>query len=45
MKFNFRGITAEELSFKLNRVKLDPNAILELKPQFARQVSKMNNDP
>ncbi len=45
MKFNFRGITAEELSFKLNRVKIDPSAKLELKPQFARQVRKMNNDP
>ncbi len=45
MKYNFKGITAEELSFKLNRVKLDPNAKLELKPQFARQVRKMNNDP
>ncbi len=45
MKFDFRGVTAEELSFKLNRVQLDPNAKLELKPQFSRQVRKMNNDP
>ncbi len=45
MKFSFKGITAEELSFKLNRVKIDPNSKLELKPQFARQVRKVNNDP
>lgn len=45
MKFVFKGITAEELSFKLNRVKIDPDAKLELKPQFARQVRKVNNDP
>ena len=41
MKFEFKGITAEELSFKLNRVKLNPEEKLDIKPQFSRQVRKV----
>lgn len=40
MKFDLKGITAEELTFKLNRVRLAPDAKLDIKPQFARQVRK-----
>ena len=40
MKFDFKGITAEELSFKLNHVKLAPDTKLDIKPQFSRQVRK-----
>ena len=40
MKIDFKGITAEELSFKLNRVKLKPDDKLDIKPQFSRQVRK-----
>lgn len=36
MKIDFKGITAEELSFKLNRVKLNPEDKLDIKPQFSR---------
>ena len=45
MKMDFRGVTAEELSFKLNRVKIEPNAKLDIKPQFSRQVRKSNANP
>lgn len=44
MKYEFKGITAEELSFKLNRVKLPPDAKLDIKPQFSRQVRKVNGN-
>lgn len=44
MKIDFKGITAEELSFKLNRVKLNPQEKLDIKPQFSRQVRKVNNN-
>ena len=44
MKFDFKGITAEELSFKLNHVKLAPDTKLDIKPQFSRQVRKVNNN-
>ena len=44
MKIDFKGITAEELSFKLNRVKLKPEDKLDIKPQFSRQVRKVNGN-
>ena len=44
MKFDFKGITAEELSFKLNHVKLEPDQKLDIKPQFSRQVRKVNGN-
>lgn len=44
MKFDFKGITAEELSFKLNRIKLNPEEKLDIKPQFSRQVRKVNGN-
>ena len=44
MKIDFKGITADELSFKLNRVKLNPEDKLDIKPQFSRQVRKVNGN-
>ena len=44
MKYDFKGITAEELSFKLNRVRIEPNQRLDIKPQFSRQVRKANEN-
>ena len=44
MKYDFKGITAEELSFKLNRVRLEPDTKLDIKPQFSRQVRKVNGN-
>lgn len=44
MKFEFKGITAEELSFKLNHVKLNRDEKLDIKPQFSRQVRKVNGN-
>ena len=44
MKYDFKGITTEELSYKLNRVKIEPNQRLDIKPQFSRQVRKSNEN-
>lgn len=44
MRYDFKGITTEELSYKLNRVQLAPNQRLDIKPQFARQVRKPNDN-
>ena len=44
MKINFRGVGAEELSFKMNRVKLEPNSRMDIKPQFSRQVRKVKDN-
>lgn len=44
MKYDFKLISMEELSFKLNRIKIAPNQRLDVKPQFARQVRKANDN-
>lgn len=44
MKYQFKGVTAEELSFRLNRVKLNPEEKLDIKPQFSRQVRKVTGN-
>lgn len=38
MKYALRGITAEELTYTINRVKMDPNTRFEIKPQFSRTI-------
>ena len=43
MKIDFKGVTGEELSFKINRVRLTDNK-LDIKPQFSRQVRKVNGN-
>ena len=44
MKYALRGITAEELSYSMNRIQLSPNARFELKPQFSRQVRQVKEN-
>ena len=44
MKYDFKLISMEELSFKINRIQIAPNQRLDLKPQFARQVRKANDN-
>lgn len=44
MKYDFKGITTEDLSYKLNRVRLDPQQRLDIRPQFSRQVRKANEN-
>jgi preprotein translocase subunit SecB len=45
MKYDFKGITTEELSYKFNRVRLEPQQRLDIRPQFSRQVRKANDNP
>lgn len=45
MKYDFKGITCEQLSYKLNRIKIEPQQRLDIKPQFSRQVRKANDNP
>lgn len=44
MNYEMRGVSIEELSYKINRVQISPNQRLDVKPQFARQVRKVNED-
>jgi len=44
MKYALRGITAEEISYNMNRIKLDPNKRFEIKPQFTRGVKRVKEN-
>ena len=44
MKYALRGITAEELTYTMNRIKMEPNAKFEIKPQFSRTVRRVQEN-
>ena len=44
MKYAFKAVNADELSYKQNRVRIEPNTRLDIKPQFSRQVRKVNGN-
>ena len=44
MKYALRGITAEELNYTVNRIKMDRNAKFEIKPQFSRTIRKVQEN-
>ena len=44
MRFEFKTVTAEELSFSINRVRLNPQDRFDIKPQFSRQVRKVSGN-
>ena len=44
MKYALRGITAEELSYSMNRIKMDPNTRFEIKPQFSRTIRQVKEN-
>lgn len=45
IQYSLKGITAEELSFKVNPVKAAPDTKFEIKPMFARQIRQANENP
>ena len=44
MKYALRGITAEEITYNMNRIKMDPNTRFEIKPQFTRGVKRVKEN-
>ena len=44
MKYALRGITAEELNYSINRIKVDQNTKIEIKPQFSRTVRRVQEN-
>ena len=44
MKYALRGITAEELTYTMNRVKMDRNTKFEIKPQFSRTIKRVQEN-
>ena len=44
MKYALRGITAEEITYNMNRVQMAPNQRFEIKPQFTRGVKRVKEN-
>lgn len=44
MKYALRGITAEELSYSMNRIKMDKDTRFEIKPQFSRTIRQVKEN-
>ena len=44
MKYALRGITAEEISYTMNKIKVDKDTRFEIKPQFTRSVKKVQEN-
>ena len=44
MKYALRGITAEELTYTINRIKMERNAKFEIKPQFSRTIRRVHQN-
>ena len=44
MKYALRGITAEELNYTVNRIKMDRNTKFEIKPQFSRTIRQVQEN-
>ena len=44
MKYALRGITAEELNYSINRIKVDKDTKIEIKPQFSRTVRRVQEN-
>lgn len=45
MKVECKGIQAEEISYKINRIRINPDDRVDMRPQFSREVRKVNNNP
>lgn len=44
MKYALRNIVAEELSYSMNRIKVDKDTKFEIKPQFSRTVRRVQEN-
>lgn len=44
MKYALRQIIAEELTYTMNRIKLDKNQKFEIKPQFSRTIRRVEEN-
>ena len=44
MKYALRGITAEELTYTINRIKMERGAKFEIKPQFSRTIRRVQEN-
>ncbi len=45
IKYSLKALTADELSFKVNPMKVTPDTKFEIKPFFSRQIRQANENP
>lgn len=45
IQYALKGLTADELSFKVNPVRATPDSKFEIKPMFSRQIRQANENP
>lgn len=45
IRYSLKALNADELTFKVNPIRLEPNAKIEIKPMFSRQIRKANENP
>lgn len=45
IQYSLKGLTADELSFKVNPIKVRPDTKFEIKPMFSRQIKQANENP
>ena len=45
IKYSLKALTADELSFKVNPVRVAPDTKFEIKPFFSRQIRQANENP
>ncbi len=45
IKYSLKALTADELSFKVNPLKVTPDTKFEIKPFFSRQIRQANENP
>lgn len=45
IQYSLKGLTADELSFKVNPVKVSADTKFEIKPLFSRQIRQANENP
>ena len=44
MKYALRGITAEEMNYSMNRIKIDPSTKIEIAPKYSRTVRRVKEN-
>ena len=45
IQYSLKALSADELSFKVNAIKVKPDTKFEIKPLFSRQIRQANENP
>ncbi len=45
IEYSMKNLTADELGFKMNHIKAEPNTRFEIKPFFSRRIQGVNESP